>query len=280
MRVIRRFFLAVTAVTSLPLADLHHDPHALSGLSKYLPSVGLLIGLLLVAGAVLLCGLCHASALTTGIVLSLWWLVISGGIHFDGLMDAADGLFSHRSPERMLEIMRDSRVGNFGVMTGVAVTLIKVGGIAALLNSGKACAIGGQGMSVDAVVAFLHVQAKLLCALILIPVWSRWCETFAIGGFPYLRAQGLGKIWHDTTRFPRDLILALITPLFVSVLCGTFLGVTPAIVCSVSTVACGLVAAHYISRVLGGHTGDTYGAVVELGEAGALFIAMLLQSLW
>lgn len=254
---LRRFFLAVTAVTSLPLADLHHDPHALAGLSKYLPAVGALIGAILCLTALALAAFCHASPLSTAIILTLGWLILSGGIHFDGLMDTADGVFSHASPQRMLEIMHDSRVGNFGVLTGVSALLIKIGGIAALAS---------------------RDQMFLLCALMLIPVWSRWCETFAIGKFAYLREQGLGKVWHDTTRYPHDVLLAGIFPSLLTGACVYQYGYGAVAVPVLATLACGLLAAFHFKNTLQGHTGDTYGAVVELAEAGALLCAMLFST--
>ncbi len=252
LRMLKRLLLATSAVTSLPVANLYEDPHALHGLSKYLPAVGSIIGSILCGLAYILVTWCHASALSIGVIVTIAWLVLSGGIHFDGLMDTADGVFSHRSPQRMLEIMQDSRVGNFGVLTGVAVVLIKVAGLVALNKN------------------------ALLCGLILIPAWSRWCETFAIGRFTYLREQGLGKIWHDTTRFPLDAVLALVVPLAASAACACFFGERITFAFTLSTVAAGLFAAYYLKRILGGHTGDTYGAVVELSEAGALLMAMLL----
>ena len=51
--------------------------------------------------------------------------LLTGGLHADGLMDTSDGLFSGRERERKLEIMKDSRVGSFGVVAFVFVTLLK-----------------------------------------------------------------------------------------------------------------------------------------------------------
>ncbi|NJL73173.1 MAG: adenosylcobinamide-GDP ribazoletransferase, partial [Candidatus Competibacteraceae bacterium] len=70
------------------------------------------------------------------VLLAVLWLLLTGGLHMDGLMDTADGIFSHQSRERMLEIMHDPRVGNFGVLSGVSVLLIKITGMAALSGSG------------------------------------------------------------------------------------------------------------------------------------------------
>lgn len=249
---LHRFAITVSCVTSLPFARVDEE-QSVAGLSKYLPTVGLLIGALLLVSSHTLSTLAVSHPVSSVLIVILW-LILSGGIHFDGLMDTADGIFSHRSPDRMLEIMRDSRVGNFGVMTGVAVILLKIAGLLSLSGS---------------IVA---------CALLLIPCWARWCETFAIGAFPYAREEGMGKIWHDTTRYPSDLALAAIIPIVATVLCAiNFNPLIAATICG-ATVVSGLISAFYLSSIIKGHTGDTYGAVVELAEAGSLLLLILFGS--
>jgi adenosylcobinamide-GDP ribazoletransferase len=225
----------------------------MSGLAKYLPAVGLLIGALLLAAKLTFDQLAVLPAVAS-ILLPIVWLILSGGIHFDGLMDTADGIFSHRSPERMLEIMRDSRVGNFGVMTGFIVLLMKVAGLLSIENA--------------------------LPALLLIPCWARWCESFAIGGFPYAREEGMGKIWHDTMRFPGDLLSGGVLPCIATLFCALQFGIVPSLAIALCTIAAGLISSFYLSSILKGHTGDTYGAVVELSETGGLLLLALLRSHW
>lgn len=257
LNILNRFCIAASCVTSLPLVGRDENDVCEPGLAKYLPSVGLLIGGILVGVSVTLRTVGVEPNVVDAVLLVIAWLVLSGGIHFDGLMDTADGIFSHRSPERMLEIMRDSRVGNFGVMTGVCVILLKIVGLLGVLN---------QGSSV------------LIAALLLIPAWSRWCEMFAIGSFPYARQEGMGKIWHDTTRTPNDLILGAILPAVATALCVINAGMAPLVV-SLCTIAAGLSASFYLASIIKGHTGDTYGAVVELSETLGLLLLILLQRL-
>ena len=59
-------------------------------------------------------------------------VILTGGIHCDGLMDSADGLFSGRERERILEIMKDSRAGSFGVVAMVLVATIEVSALSEL----------------------------------------------------------------------------------------------------------------------------------------------------
>jgi len=244
-----RFCITLSCVTSLPVNRLQSGDSCAAGLSKYLPAVGLLIGALLVAAAQTLTTLAVSHSVAA-ILLVIIWLVLSGGIHFDGLMDTADGIFSHRSPERMLEIMRDSRVGNFGVIVGMVAFAIKIAGL----------------MSVTGSLA--------ICALLLIPAWARWCETFAIGKFRYAREEGMGKIWHDTTMYPKDLWKAAVAPVLAMIFCAVCFGAVNALAVSALTVLVGTGAAYYLASIVKGHTGDTYGAVVEIAEAGGLLLLL------
>jgi adenosylcobinamide-GDP ribazoletransferase len=255
MKVVNKFRLALSYLTSFPLAHNQNEPPDFSGLTSYLPAVGLAIALALE----LIYAVCHllaAPQLITGAVLTLSWLALSGGIHFDGLMDTADGIFSHRSPERMLEIMHDSRVGNFGVMVGLSVLLIKFAALA------SAPYRAGQ------------------FALLLIPVWSRWSETFAIAYFPYARAKGMGKIWHESSTFPKDVLLAVVIPLILTIIASFIYDWRSAVLLAAATGIIGMLVSFRLASILHGQTGDTYGTVVEVAEAGALLFAALLFPQW
>ncbi|HEY9870008.1 MAG TPA: adenosylcobinamide-GDP ribazoletransferase [Candidatus Obscuribacterales bacterium] len=254
MNALKKLALAASFVSCLPLCRLPEDPqgNGMAGLAKYLPAAGMLIGGLLVLIAWLLL-LARAEALLLGAILTVCWLMLTGGIHFDGLMDTADGVLSHREPARMLEIMNDSRVGNFGAMTGFCVILLKFASLASL------------------------PFPVLLQVLAIVPAWARWCESFTIGAFPYLRKAGMGKIWHDTTQFPQDVIIAALPPLALTAV-AAYLGWWYMVLSAVATVVPGLAAAAWLNRILKGHTGDSYGAVVELAETkGLLMLALLVR---
>lgn len=255
MNPLKKFVLAASFVSCLPLCRLPEDPqgNGMAGLTKYLPAAGILIGGLLVLVAWLL-ALARAESLILGAILSVCWLMLTGGIHFDGLMDTADGVLSHREPARMLEIMKDSRVGNFGAMAGFCVIVLKFASLASL------------------------PFPALAQALAIVPAWARWCESFTIGAFPYLRKAGMGKIWHDTTRFPQDLVIAALPPLALTAV-AAYLGWWYMVLSAVATLVPGLAAAAWLNQILQGHTGDSYGAVVELAETKALVILALLVRL-
>ncbi|CAN5262263.1 adenosylcobinamide-GDP ribazoletransferase [soil metagenome] len=263
LTVLTKFIHTASYVTIIPLARLLPasavNEDSLKGLALYLPSVGLMIGFMLAVTCLALEAL-HTANFLLATLITILWLTITGGLHFDGLMDTADGILSHRSKERMLEIMQDSRVGNFAVMVGVAAFALKVAALTALSTS---------------------LSATLLAYFLLFaPCFGRLAETFAIGAFSYARPEGKGKVWHDTMKFPQDLFLAMILPL------ALFIG---AVVLSNGSmliplaiyfgIACGagLISAVYLNNRLGGQTGDTYGAVVELTETISLTVFALIH---
>jgi adenosylcobinamide-GDP ribazoletransferase len=252
MRLLRRLALAIGYVTCLPLLSVNstdQSQESLSGLAKYLPAVGILLGLWMV-GLDLLLGSLHTGHILCCAIITIAWLVLTNGLHFDGLMDTADGIFSHQSPERALEIMQDPRVGNFGVLAGVSVLLLKF-------------------------IALFSIPVPYqIFALIFVPAWSRWAETFAISAFPYLKPQGKGKIWHDSTKHPRDIFISGLVPsLLVATACA--LGYWPAALMSAFTALGGVAAAFWLNKKLGGQTGDTYGCVVEIAEACGLVLSAI-----
>lgn len=263
MNIFKRFAIATAYVTILPIAPASFYKVAgkedqdfdivLSGLSKYLPAVGLLIGFILALLATA-CLILRINSLISAVLLTVTWLWLTGALHMDGLMDTADGVFSHRNRERMLEIMQDSRVGNFGALTGFCTVLLKV----AALHSLKGVA--------------------LPIILLLAPVWGRWAEFFAIGRFQYAKPEGKGKIWHDSTKYPFDLIPATIAPLAVTGIL-TYLGFEFAGLYAVVALLTGMFVSYYLNFRLGGHTGDTYGAVVELTETISMVVCVFISSL-
>lgn len=171
--------------------------------------------------------------------------IVTGALHLDGLADTADGLFSHKSPEEILKIMKDSRVGTMGLLALMFVLGIKWAGISSLHGH------------------------RTLC-LIVIPAYARGAFTVAMQRLDYLRPQG----GTASAFFERDRSIAdcrwLLAPVALSLLMG-FKGVF----LNVAFVAfVGLVTVYYNKR-LGGITGDMLGALGEVTEAGLfLFAAM------
>jgi len=181
-------------------------------------------------------------------------LVLTGGLHADGVVDTADGL---AAGPRALEAMDDSRVGAAGVQALVVVLLLRAGGLLAL-----------AAVAPPPVVAW---------SLLLSAIWGRISPLLAIARFPYLRERGTAA-FHRQGRGPllRELLpgllllaaLALLVPLLgLQLLPALLLPALPA-----------LLLPGWLGRRLGGHSGDTYGACVEWTEALGLLLCGLLAS--
>ena len=110
----KSLLLMMTFFTRIPVAyPYDYDEKDFIKGIKFLPVIGLLIGLFMYLPT-LLTPYIHRPI----IIVSIWtlYLVITGGLHIDGLADTFDGIFSYRSKEDMLKIMKDSRIGAFGVL--------------------------------------------------------------------------------------------------------------------------------------------------------------------
>ncbi len=212
-------------------------------IARFAPWMGLLIGALQGLLWSALSWLGWPPAACAPCVLALG-IQLSGGLHHDGLIDTADGLGA--PAERRLEAMEDSRVGASGVLALVMVVLLQV---AALIQLGPQAPLG-------------------LC---LAAFWARVAPLWAMARFDYLRADGTAGFHRNHARPLWD---ALPTLLVLVVLAG--------LVATLPLLLGGAVAilvAQNLGRRLGGHTGDSYGAVLVLTEMITLFgLALLLPA--
>lgn len=229
------FLIALQFLSRIQLArHLTWTNEAFGASLRCFPLVGGCIGLFLC-----LCWFAAGLALTgfyRAVCVIIAWFLITGGLHADGFMDTADGLFSGRSRERMLEILKDSRVGSNGVMAFFFLALLKICFLANI-----------EGPAVYA-------------ALLGIPVAARYGTLVSVLEFPYARPEGLGKAFAAYAP-PRTLALGFLAAL-PPVLIGGFLYLT----LLGTAIAASLILNTYIVKHLGGVTGDTYGAVTESSE--------------
>ncbi|TFE19730.1 adenosylcobinamide-GDP ribazoletransferase [Cohnella luojiensis] len=250
---LQAFAAAVKFLTRIPLPVTipYTDAHFRRSVVFY-PYVGLLIGLIVTVAGFLLDPVFPASV--SGILLVALWTLLSGALHLDGLMDTADGLLSHRSRERMLEIMKDSRVGAMGVIVCVFYIGLKIALTISLLEDRR---------------------EEGLMLLMLIPVWSRNFMVTAIAGWPYARKeQGLGSLYRSA-RMKHAVISglgAILLSAAILFLIFGWTGTAGLVILSFAFVSYGIgfAMAAAISRKLGGLTGDVYGALNECIELGLL----------
>ena len=211
-------------------------------IARWCPIVGLLIGSLL-AGISLLLDLIQIPNLTSSALLVTIWLGITGGLHLDGAMDSADGL-SVTDPQRRLEVMKDSATGAFGAISAIVILLLKTA-------------------------ALSDISLPAWFVLMAAAGFARWGQVWAIAFYDYLRATGKGSFHKENLRSPQDLLLGLFVLLSVCS-CWTMAGALSwfqLVIIILGNITITLSIGYWFNRQLGGHTGDTYGAVVEWSEA-------------
>jgi adenosylcobinamide-GDP ribazoletransferase len=235
--------------------QIHYDEQVFKRSVSFYPLVGGVIGLLLY-GLVIVSGF-MLPPFPASVLLLVGWIVLTGALHLDGLMDTADGILSHRSREQMLDIMKDSRVGAMGVIVCVLYLLMKVS-------------------LIDVIVT--EYSSTLLLPLIVIPIWSRWFMTLAITAWPYARPNsGLGSYFKGTPKryvgfgFVTAILLSVLV-LIVSYLNGLADLWQVMLYVIGGMLIIGFAAGAYLGRKLGGLTGDTYGAINEMLELTGLLI--------
>ncbi len=215
------------------------------GMIRFFPIVGLIIGSLL-AGMDHIFSLFWAKPVVA--ILDVFFLVaITGAFHLDGLGDAADGLFSHRSKQRALEIMKDSRTGMMGLVAVFCVLAIKTAGIYSIKQS---CT---------------NLQTIIL--LFIIPAYARGGMLFGIRYLKYGRKNtGTG---HDLFEMPLDYknFRWLGIPLVLSL----FLGIKGVLLIAVFCILTFAILLFYKKKI-GCITGDMLGAMAEITEA-VLFLS-------
>ncbi len=249
---VRPFLFAWHFLTAIPLSRRHHKPTAseLARSMRWYPLVGFIIGALLVAADQLL-ALAFAQPVRD-VLLILLVILVTRGLHQDGLADTLDGMAGGHSPEERLAIMRDPRIGVFGAL-GLLVSLgLRYAGLMAL----------PQGTRIPV----------LLC----MPALGRWSMVIAAHTAPYARKEGgLGEPFLAQLS-PRDVVWAGVVFVFaLPFLWGPSAGALA--ILSVALIAVGF--ASLSTKLCGGVTGDTLGATNELAELALLLMAPALLSL-
>jgi adenosylcobinamide-GDP ribazoletransferase len=231
-------------LTVFPVPQVAMSPtHTQRSLALF-PLIGACIGALLGGLGIVLSHILPAGPIAA--VLIAAGALVTGGLHLDGLMDTADGLCGDRTPEQRLTIMRDSRVGAFGAITG---------GVAIL----------GQFACLSELTGHARFTALVVAA-----ATSRWAMLLALVIFPAARTSGVGATFHAAAT--RTMGIAGTLFIILLALVSGRLGVIALAAGTVAVLGCG----HLLTRRLGGLTGDSYGAIAVVTETAVLFVAVAL----
>ena len=240
------FPLALTFLTKVPWPrSTQAEAQDLARSLFWFPWVGALLGLIFLGAWSGLNWLLPRPA-AAALLLCLT-VLITGGLHLDGLADTIDGLGGGQTPEECWRIMKDSRVGAFGVMSLILVLLAK---FALFLAAG---------------------QKGLRGEFILFPIISRWSMVYLAYLSPYARPEGgLGEAMTTVSR--RTAVGATLAALALAVL---VYGLKGLLVLLAAAVVVWLLS-RFFKQKLGGITGDVLGAVNEVMEVAVLGGVLLL----
>lgn len=241
-QLLKSFIAAFIFYTRIPFP--HFNNLEFTRIARWCPIVGLLIGLCL--GILDYLGtLIHLPILLRSALIVATWLWITGGLHFDGVIDTGDGL-AVVDKERRLTVMQDSVVGAYGVMVGIVILILKWA-------------------------ALTELTEYRMLALSLAAGWGRWSQVTAIAFYPYLKPTGKGAFHKIYLKLPYDLILGLMPLIGLNFILKNGLIIALSLF---SGILLALITPFWFYHQLGGHTGDSYGAVVEWTET--IFLCVLV----
>ena len=227
-----RFFTRIRIPDQVP-----HSAALLQRSTPYLPAIGLLVGSL---SALTFCIAQFVLPQSVSVLLAMTTaLYVTGGFHEDGLSDTADGLGGGWDKDQILTIMKDSRVGSYGVIAVVMVLLIKFASLDEIPTT--------------------WVPALLIAG----HAFSRYCAILIMGSLDYVRDDASSKSRQLTTKLSGKAMIV-----------ASVFGLLPLLWLPFSAMVLGIVTGllvtawlgHQFRKWLGGYTGDCLGAVQQLSE--------------
>jgi len=269
------FLLLLSFMTRIPMPKTEYDEEKLGKSMKYFPVVGIIVGLILLFFCIVFTfifkNLTYSAVLPLMIiVVILTDLITTGALHLDGLADTFDGIFSYRSKHKMLEIMKDSRLGSNGALALILYFLLKF----VLLFS----------LTIESREAAIYV-------IMTYPVVARFCSVVSCASSPYARGSGMGKTFVDNTKTCGLVVATVITLLytvgmvFIPFIFFTNYSLSIQFIIQTILVIFVIVAllalfayafSKLIERKIGGITGDTLGALLEISSLVYIFLILVM----
>lgn len=237
----RSLLAAVQFLTVIPVPWRTAEPWRAA---VFFPLVGALLGL--AGGGLLIVAEAHLPVHLRTLLVLLFWIWITGALHEDGLADVADGCRPGRAHDRMLEIMRDSRIGTYGGLALLASVLVRWQGLI--------------GLTLDPIPALIAVLTLSRVSIVCLARVAR-----PAGG-------SMGAQFADRISTPVALVVAA-QGAAAALLCGW--RAAPAMLAATTLVV--ILSRWYYHRRLGGITGDCLGATSQFVEM-TLFTLLACQS--
>ncbi|MDP4146412.1 MAG: adenosylcobinamide-GDP ribazoletransferase [Bacillota bacterium] len=241
---LKPLILALQFLTRLPVnISVDFERENISRSTIFFPLVGMLIGAIAAVIFYLLSFINKDLAALAGVFTLV---MVTGGLHIDGLSDTADGFFSSRPKEKILEIMKDSRVGAFGVIAIIFDILFKF-----VLLKNMQTLIGVMALTLSCGIG------RSMIALM-----------FSFG--KTARPGGLGELFMNKNSKKYFVIAVLIF-----IIIGCFLGKIGFLAALFAALIFTLLFMRYSYKLIGGLTGDVYGANCELCEIVSLIVFLV-----
>ena len=232
-------------MTRIPIkADLGFDEEFHKSI-VYFPLVGFVIGLIsFVVGSL---AIKIFDPFLTSILIVAAEVILTGGLHIDGLGDTFDAIYSNRDKERMLEIMKDSRLGTNSLLAILFLILIKIGLINAMINS------------------------NLMCLIIFMPMISRLSVIVMLYKTVTPRKVGMGNIFIGKATLNMFITAIVYTSIIIVVISKfIFLSTSLNIIKLLSSILVVMLFDNLfkksVYKKIDGVTGDILGCTIELGE--------------
>ena len=252
MTISKTIALAFSMFSAIPVPFIKAEDWSEKNLKYILcafPLVGLAIAILWHIANHIFLSFTHFSLLRAAVLTALPVLV-TGGIHLDGYLDACDAFFSHKSKEDKLLIMKDSHSGAFAIIYCAIYFIIYF-----------SCVFENRNF-----VGFLPVF-----------IIERLLSALAVATFPNAKTSGLAKTFSDTMAKKKTTAFCIFSIICISIL-SLILFSLPALIAILAAFANFLIYYIVSKRVFGGITGDLAGAFVEITELFSLFAFTIVSA--
>lgn len=249
MKELKRMALTIQFMTRIPIPlkiEVKNDEFY--KIVSYFPVVGIIIGFILSLIYIALKNLFSREIVMTFVIAFSY--ILTGAMHIDGLADTFDGLFCNKDKEKILEIMRDSRLGTNGVLATAFMIILKI-------------------------LFLVYINDNNTLPLLLVmPILGRLAITFATVISKSARdGEGLGGLMIGKAGI-REFLIAFV----ISLISGIF--IMPFAIFAellIIVILASFIITKYITLRIGGMTGDTLGAVNEITELLVIITVYLLS---
>ncbi len=246
---LKGFILQLQFLTRIPVnIDIEFDENSFSRGIIFAPVIGLLIGVI-IAGIYIVAGFTGRPIIAV-LAAVIAEIIITGGLHLDGLADTFDGIFSNRPKEKILRIMKDSRIGTNGTLSLILIIVSKIW-LMLIINTNY-----------------------IVPCLIIMPALSRMNITWTAGMSTYARKEKSAAASIVNNTGMKEIV---ITTVIAAAPCAALLQLlsAPAVAAVIIFV---ILFTAYVKKKIGGITGDIIGAVIELSELIFLITVIVCES--